>query len=417
MADLFTRDEWTRINRHLEQVGDAEFGLPAKDSQTILFGSWNLIHFGKLMKSRDEPVRSGQALELITNFCARCDLLAVQEVMDNMTAIRHLLDKMRSARPDADYKLICSDVTGRAPDGSGHGERHAFIYAASFIEVGQIASDLSFDLKKILDNVNGALNQYKLQLLEQSTDQGITAQAFNMIKKFTGLYRENLSDTIQFIRAPHFVTFKVRGEADQFYDLGCVNTHLVSGTKSEREKEFFTLLEFLLRRSGINGELDAPITLLLGDLNLDFKSDEFGDSNDARQTVIAEYVVDLNTQQSKSAARVNFPFLDPHPVHGEFQTNSRKNKTFDHIAWFTNDDRLPRARFNGQAGTNGFDYGMFDFQSLFEKAGPGSNEHGVPRFGTYKREISDHMPIWLRLPIPSPTQKIYQASGPDQTDP
>lgn len=408
MGDRFTRTEWEKINQYWKDRGDREFFLPERDDSTIVFGSWNLVHFGKLDKSEEEPVRSEEALDLITNFCARCDLLAVQEVMDDMTAIRYLLARMREAKPKADYRLICSDLAGRSPDGIGWGERHAFIYDGNKIVVGEIASDLNYDLEKVISEVDKAMTEIREKMVRESDSFEVTKIAKNLLLHYNPLAEKNITQTFQFLRSPHFVTFTVLGmDESNAYDIGCVNTHLVSGTKKEREREFFTLLEFLMRRSGINGQKDAEILLLLGDLNLDFDRKEHGKGNDARRKAIDQYVVDLNKQRKQGMTRVNFPFLDPHPVQETIFTNSRTDETFDHIAWFADDDRLPRARFNKNAGQHGFDYGMFDFQKMLVAAGPGLDKTGKLRFDVFKRELSDHMPIWLRLPKPSANQHRY----------
>ena len=115
----------------------------------------------------------------------------------------------------------------------------------------------------------------------------------------------------------------------------------------------------------------------------------------------------LGSGNFDSLIRVNFPFLDTPPGREPIRTNSRENKTFDHIAWFSNDDRFPRGRHNGLAGHDGFDYGMFNFLKLFREAGPGLLANGTPAFEKFEHDVSDHMPIWVRLPVPSAGQKRY----------
>jgi len=405
MAGQFTEQEWATIENRLAQSGDVAFGLPARDNETVLLASWNIRKFGSLLE-QGQPNRSAGAWRLIERFCARCDFLAIQEGQDDLASVRHLRDRLNAVRPGADYRIMASDLTGRAPGSSGLGERFAFLFDHQRVDSGEIASDLTFDQSEILKNINTAINEYRKQILDEQAGDSMAARALAWVQTFTGFYKDKLPAFFQFIRSPHLATFKIKGDAGHSYELACVNAHLLSGRAIEREREFFALLEWLLRRSGINGQMDAPITILLGDLNLDFKSD-----NDARRTAIEEYVVTINSQQSRDAARVNFPFLDTPPGREPIRSNSRENETFDHIAWFSNDDRFPRGRHNGLAGHDGFDYGMFNFLKLFREAGPGLLPNGKPAFGKFEHDVSDHMPIWVRLPVPSAGQKRYSVDG------
>jgi len=142
------------------------------------------------------------------------------------------------------------------------------------------------------------------------------------------------------------------------------------------------------------------VYLLMADLNLDFAS-----NIDKRRQGIEAYVTNLNAERNLQA-KVNFPFLD-----GGIRTNARKSETFDHIAWVSGDVRWPRGRHNGLAGSLGadeFDYGMFDFARLFTDAGPGAGAGGTPDFARFEHDLSDHMPIWLRLPLPNAGQHLFE---------
>ncbi len=402
MADQFTPQEWEQINNHLTAQGGAQYGLPERQTDTILFASWNIRKFGAFWERNNVSKRSPGATDLIADFCSRCDLIAIQEVQDRLESVWDLLERLNTGQSEPKFRLLSSDLTGRAPGSTGNGERHCFIYDSTKIGIGEVVSDLSFDQSEILKNVNGAINEYRLQVLDEEAEGSMADRALAWVKSFTGFYKDKLPSFFQFIRAPHYATFSVRGEDGHSYEIGCVNVHLLSGKKIEREREFFVLLEWLLRRSGINGQMDAPTTILFGDLNLDFESD-----NDARRKAIEDYIVTLNSKQRANAARVNFPFLDTPPGREPIRTNSRENKTFDHIALFSNDPRLPRGRHNDLAGQDGYDYGMFNFKRLFMDAGPGAGVDGEPAYEKFEHDVSDHMPIWMRLPVPSADQKLY----------
>ena len=59
----------------------------------------------------------------------------------------------------------------------------------------------------------------------------------------------------------------------------------------------------------------------------------------------------------------------------------------------------------GENGLNGYDYGVFDFIELFAEATLGapfntlSNAQKKDLFSRTEADVSDHMPIWVRIPI------------------
>ena len=162
--------------------------------------------------------------------------------------------------------------------------------------------------------------------------------------------------------------------------------------------EFLALLEWLMKDSERTVVRGGKTYVVLADLNLDFAS-----NLDARRAAFVEHIKAINGEK-KAAAQVNFPFLD-----GEFFTNSRKTQTFDHIAWVADDDRFAQGHHNEMAGTLGsdqFDYGMFDFVRLFVEAGPGAGA-SAPEYRKFEHDFTDHMPIWVRLPVPSADQHRF----------
>ena len=109
-------------------------------------------------------------------------------------------------------------------------------------------------------------------------------------------------------------------------------------------------------------------------------------------------------------ANVNFPFLDMHPGRdNNFRTSARLTETFVQTGLFNRDPRLPSYMENATMGTNplGPDYGVFEFGDLFSEAllgspfrelSSGEKSALVPRF---EHKVSDHLPLWIRLPLPT----------------
>jgi hypothetical protein len=84
------------------------------------------------------------------------------------------------------------------------------------------------------------------------------------------------------------------------------------------------------------------------------------------------------------------------------------SQTFDQIGLFCRDDRFPAFSDNRQMGSSrvGPNYGVFEFTQLICKALHGKRLGALTRnqkqelFSRLEHSISDHMPLWLRMPLP-----------------
>jgi len=134
----------------------------------------------------------------------------------------------------------------------------------------------------------------------------------------------------------------------------------------------------------------------LGDLNLDF------DNPETDRERIEKHLKSFNNKTGEKV-NVNFPFLDPHPVHGQYRTNARLNQTFDQIGLFFRENGLPTHLDNELMGKNekGPDYGVFNFVELFHDALEVKPEEKKGFYARFEHKVSDHMPLWLRLPLPA----------------
>ena len=400
MPKRFTTSEWGKINDTLEQSlksGKEPFGLPQNRKNSVLLGTFNIRELG-MKKSR-----SDESWEFLRLICSRFDLMAIQEVQDNLEGIRLLHSLLGK-----DYGLVVSDTTGKTPGSStGSAERLAFLFRWKRIRRTELASDISYDRSSVENTLlgyripfNKALRGYQkaleawLELKMQGKKKG---EKPNLI----------LPKFLTFIRQPHCASFEVvpKGKAKP-YEFLLVNAHLLYGTdKNERRWEFDALIEWLSLRAKMRDNASYENIIMMGDCNLEFK-----DGGVTREGIDA-WLKTLNSTKLKSnkAAKVNFPLLDPHPERGFIRTNARKNQTYDQIAIFAHDERLPDYKANETAGSkvDTFDYGAFKFTDLMANALFGAEDFE----GLLKKErnfiiervqwdVSDHMPAWFRLPLP-----------------
>ncbi len=398
MVQHFSDTEWLQIESHLDSDPES-FGLPARRNDSVILMSWNIRKFGALTED-NELKKSAGATRMIERVAATADLLAIQEQQENTEALYHLRDSLNAN--GANFGIVISDVTGEAPGRRGMAERMAWLYNQDRVKRGDLASDLTFDRSAVTQNISAALKASLEASIPGEGDPTFLDKIKAWVEDSTRLVASKFKAFVQFIRAPHIVEFIIDGPNGS-YVFYAVNAHLVSGqNKTEREQEFFALLEWLLLDSKKTVDRDRKIYLLMADLNLDFES-----SLDRRRQGIENYVTQINSTRNLQA-KVNFPFLD-----GEIRTNARGTETYDHIAWVADDSRLPRGRHNSLAGTLGddqYDYGVFNFTKLFTEAGPGASPAGEPDYDRFSHDFTDHMPIWVRLPLPSPLQHVFEVS-------
>ncbi len=225
-----------------------------------------------------------------------------------------------------------------------------------------------------------------------------------------------------FIRTPFLAAFEIpsAGRAEP-YRITVVNAHLLFGgdarrERLERENEFTALIHWLLDRAASERSFNEDY-VLIGDLNL-----AFDDRDDRRRIEIVARIKRLNAELAGRNAStvvnfpfIDFPFIDPrqNPRTGAVETirsNARLDETFDQIGIFAHDARLPGFEANpgvaDRSDPDAFDYQLFHFVDLFAEAVEGLAFRALTAgrqrafVSRFQHDVSDHMPIWIRLPLP-----------------
>lgn len=390
----FTDLQWEKIDAKLA-ANPGRFGCPIRRAGSVILGSFNALKIGKANDS-------SKKWDFLKRFCSRYDLLSVQEVMDQLDGIRRLRDELGS-----DFKLIVSDTTGAFPGMRGLRERLAFLYRPSRVTLEELAGDITYDRSHVVAKLRENMDIWTKFFKDIDVE--------NKERDAQGKRRKGLSDYEHpvfstFIRTPHCAAFAIAGKnGAKPIEFLAVNAHTLWGKgKDERDREFFALLEWVIQRAKSSNRMYFKNIVVLGDLNLNF------DSPQTKLSDVVKKLIELDSTllTGQEAARANFPFLDVHPDETAlFRTNARRNQTFDHVAFFIdkNEFGLPLSAANqtaGHNGPNGYDYGVFDFVNLFSEA-----LHDKPiddltesQLETIlekaRADVSDHMPIWVRIPIP-----------------
>lgn len=117
----------------------AAAAIPARTATNLLVATWNLRAFGGLTEKweadpDDSPKRDWHAVACIAEVVACFDVVAVQEVRRNVSALRFLLDRLGSS-----WRLLTSDVT----EGSaGNGERLTFLYRTDRVQPSGLVGEI-----------------------------------------------------------------------------------------------------------------------------------------------------------------------------------------------------------------------------------------------------------------------------------
>lgn len=398
MASQFSIQQWNTINKHFNTFS-SRYDFPERRDDSVLLATFNIRKLGKIAN------RTAQSWAFLQKILLQFDLIAVQEVMDDLSGFEFLVASLGD-----DYGMVVSDITGAKPGSSGNSERLGFIFNWKRIQRTALASDITYDRSEIAKNLyehqsdfNNAWLKYTQKLKKWELK---AAQNRATGKRAPSRPALELPRFVSFIRQPHCVSFRIKSKNGvEPYDFLVINTHLLYGkNKIEREWEFRALLEWLTIRAKYINKLYHPNLLLLGDCNLDFDA-----INIMREEVDA-FLKSLNKTvlKSKRSANANFPLLSPHPDKGFLVTALRQKQTYDQIGIFSNDERLPTADANDSAGqvSGEYDYGVFNLANLIANALYTKNISDITskqRRDIYKKsefDISDHMPAWIRLKIP-----------------
>ena len=235
----FTSTEWQNIFNILDSDPE-EYGFPERRFGSVLIGSFNIRKLGSTTRGRPET------WDFLARICRQFDLLAIQEVMDNLNGLNKLMGKLGD-----EFDMIVSDKTGVFPGESGVGERLTFIYRRSVVERNEVVSDVTYDRSKVLDKlhqnigpINEAIAVYDEKLAE-----------FNAGTRSRKPYIK-MPVFLTFIRQPYIVSFRIKNYPGTTpYEFMGVNAHLHFGkTILDRKVEFEALLEWIIERVKESGK-------------------------------------------------------------------------------------------------------------------------------------------------------------------
>ena len=436
MAQEFTKAEWESIQEALKKNPE-KYGLPPRVYGSVVLASFNIRKLGKLRKPRaSSGGRNDLTMQFLADTCRHFDLLAIQEVMDDMEGVRRLKELM-----GPEYSLIVSDTCGVFPGEAGNVERMAFIYNSRLVWRTELVTDVTFERTKLirtiaehndevhkeLDGLGKAYKKYNAALKDFEEGRTSTKPREPSFSKID----PKLPVFLSFIRSPFGVGFQVQGHPGTTrYEFLAINAHLHYGRKDvDPRLEAEALAKWIVEKIRSSDISNSVNIVLMGDLNL-----KYGNPKKDQEHILEFFLKELYGKNAilkdgqvvlmegekeraiKHGVNASFPFLFPHPrprqdMHPKntiLRTNVRLTETFDQIGFFSRDARITKALNVRNMGLErqGPDYGVFNFVDLFSQVLNGkpfldinARERGkfVNRF---QHTVSDHMPLWFRFPLP-----------------
>lgn len=110
--------------KHALQTTKQHREVPDRSTGTLLAATWNLTNFGVQSRSDDDIV-------LMAEIVSWFDLIAIQEIADDLTDLRRLMANLPSS-----YRVILSDI-------GGNYERAGFLYDSDKVERLEMAAEVA----------------------------------------------------------------------------------------------------------------------------------------------------------------------------------------------------------------------------------------------------------------------------------
>jgi len=312
-------------------------GVPLSKSDRLLMASWNIANLG-------EQKRDLKDLKLIAAILSRFDLIAVQEIKDNLEHFETVVGHM-----DGDYSWIANDT-------AGNNERLGFIFRKKKVQPGKLFGEIALPARDF--------PSYTV----------IVPYTFRR-KEYVEVYY-NLTFT-PFDRNPFIGHFTCAG-----IDFTLVNVHLYFGSfrnsskVEERAKyarrvlEIYTLAKWSKKRARSKNSYDNDI-ILVGDMNIP----KMDNDDTAFQALVKSGLKPVNVHSKAGGSNLD------------------GSKTYDQIA-ITPTGIKDRMLL----------YGIFDFDNaVFKEKWQNlearlEKEKANREFNKYIRfHLSDHRLLWLQL--------------------
>ena len=314
--------------------GFEEVGIPKRDaSDSLLLATWNIREFD----SPSYGVRGQEPIYYIAEIVSRFDLVAIQEVREDLTALNELMRYLGGW-----WKYIMTDVT----EGTrGNRERMAFVYDSRKISFGGLAGEVVIpEIRK-----SGSLFEPAKQLARTPFMVGLKAGWFRFAICTTHiLYGESVAD-----------------DPERLEEITVLASFLADRTKEEHAW--------------------AKNMILLGDFNIFDTSDETMNAITSAGFVVPKQLQVLPSNALKTNHYDQIAFIAP-DLKDKLELN--RAGVFDYYQYVYRDqDEALYADDMGEA--------YLETSEGKERDEASRSRYYKSYWRTY--QMSDHLPMWIEL--------------------
>lgn len=324
----FIRDNLLLLKNELAK------SIPGKTvDNTLLLATWNIREFD----SEKYGPRMGSTYYYMAEIISHFDLVAIQEVRDDLTAFKKLMSILGNH-----WAYIVSDITeGKA----GNGERMAFVYDTRKVRFTYMAGELVLPEKK-----DGKTLQFARTPYIVSFQSGWFKFNITTAHAYYGKGKPGMQRRVNEIR-----------EAALFLK-----------NRSDRE------MKMIIKKKGLYNKWDNYSYVLLGDFN----------------------IINRENETYKALTKgTNFFIHDGVMKHNLEGTNVKRDMYYDQIAFLKKDDLLEMGDKAGVFDFFKYVFTETDFDHYkpFMKTKGAKTLKAYKDWRTY--QMSDHLPLWVEMKI------------------
>jgi endonuclease/exonuclease/phosphatase family metal-dependent hydrolase len=324
--------------------------LPARTvTGTLLLATWNIREFD----SNSFGKRTWESIHYIAEIISRFDIVAVQEVREDLTALYRVKQVLG---PTWDW--FFSDVT----EGSrGNNERMAYLYDARKVRFSGLAGEIVLP---------------------------------------TGGSKDKPKPPLQLARTPHLVGFETG-----WFRFALCTVHIYWGeekaNESTRVREIRELAQLLQRRAE-SRDSDTRHLILLGDFNI-FKPN----TQTFAELVKAGFAVPEKLQSLPSNVASTKRHYDQIALYGGHLTRLTRPDACGVLNYFE------RLYLDDEEQT--YTEAMDRYKKRYHTDSDGNERDAKQRADYYRKwrtyQLSDHLPMWVELKIDFSEEKIRAQLG------
>jgi len=171
--------------------------IPAKNDNNVLIATWNIREFGDLTEkwvapNSSSPKRDLESLLCIIEIIKSFDIIAVQEVQDNIKCLRETMKALGD-----DWSFLMTDVT---QGDKGDGERLAFIFNNKKVRPSGLACEIVVPEEQLKKNISPDALTTQFARTPYAVSFRVKDKTFVLLTLHV-LYGKNLQDRIPELKA------------------------------------------------------------------------------------------------------------------------------------------------------------------------------------------------------------------------